>query len=292
MLLPKFNFHRPATLDETCEILAAHGVKAKLVAGGTDLLVNMKKKLVAPSHVVALDDIQDLEGVRSSKASISIGARSTISGLCENRTLQKQVGILVQAASNLGSPLIRNRATVGGNLATARPASDTAPPLLALDASVVLKSKKGTREINLNQFFTGPGATVMRPDEVLTRIDIPAPGPGSGGGYQKLGLRQAMEIGIVNSAAVLTLDRSGKRIESARVVLGAVAPTPIRSPEAEAVLVGAKADKKTLAKAAKAAVGDSCAIDDLRGTVEYRCFMVEVLTRRALETALAEALGK
>ena len=292
MFLPKFNFHRPATLDETCEILATHGVKAKLVAGGTDLLVNMKKKLLAPSHVVALDDIQDLEGVRSSKASINIGARSTIAGLCENRTLQKQVSILIQAACNLGSPLIRNRATVGGNLATARPASDTAPPLMALDASVILQSKKGTREINLNQFFTGPGTTVMRPDEVLTRIDIPAPAHGTGGGYQKLGLRQAMEIGIVNSAAVLTLDSSGKKIQSARVVLGAVAPTPIRSPEAEAVLVGAKADKKTLAKAAQAAVGDSCAIDDLRGTTEYRCLMVEVLTRRALETALAEALGK
>jgi carbon-monoxide dehydrogenase medium subunit len=292
MLLPKFDFHRPASLAETCEILAAHGKKAKLVAGGTDLLVNLKKKLLTPSHVVAMDDLKDLEEIRSSKQAISLGARYTIAGLCEHRTLRNRISILVQAAGKLGSPLIRNRATVGGNIVTARPASDMAPPLMALEASVILESKKGKREVALNQFFTGPGASAIKPDEVLTRIEIPAPQPGTGGGYEKLGLRRAMEIGIVNSAAVLTLDSSGKKIASARVVLGSVAPTPIRSPEAEKILTGAPANQKTLVRAAQAAVGDSCAIDDMRGTIEYRCLMVEVLTRRALETALNEALGK
>ena len=292
MLLPKFDFHRPASLAETCEILAVYGNKAKLVAGGTDLLVNLKKKLVKPSHVVALDDLQDLEGMNSSRTTISLGARFTVAGLIEHRTLKKRVRVLVQAAGKLGSPLIRNRATIGGNIVTARPASDMAPPLMALEASVILESKKGKREVALGQFFTGPGASVIRPDEVLTRIEIPAPQPGTGGGYEKLGLRQAMEIGIVNSAAMLTLDASGKKIASARVVLGSVAPTPIRSPEAERILIGSPASQKTLTRAAQAAVGDSCAIDDMRGTVEYRCLMVEVLTRRALETALNEALGK
>ena len=291
MLLPKFDFHCPASLDETCELLGKYKERSKLLAGGTDLLVNMKKKLLNPEHVVSIDRIEELDQFSSDRSGISIGPRFTIASLLDVRGLKKKANVLVQAAEKMASPLIRNRATVGGNIVTARPASDMAAPLMALGARVVLKSRAGEREVLLDEFFLGPGQSVIKPDEVLTRI-IVSPLNGAGGsGYQKLGLREAMEIGIVNAAAVLTLDKSGRKIEDAKVVLGAVAPTPIHSPEAEKALVGAAANVKTLAKAAECAVGDSCAITDFRGTIEYRCLMVEVLTRRALETALEQALG-
>jgi CO/xanthine dehydrogenase FAD-binding subunit len=289
MLLPKFEFHRPSSLDETCQMLSELGGQAKLLAGGTDLLVAMKKKLVKPQYVVALDHVDELNRVTDGKTVIRIGARATAAGLMKNRHLKAKAEALIQAASTLGSPLIRNRATIGGNLVTARPASDLAPPLMAMNAEVTLRASSRERDVCLDDYFLGPGQCVIEPDEILTEIRIPVQKPGSGGGYQKLGLRRALEIGIVNVAATLSLSDDGKEIKEARVVLGAVAPTPIRSGQAERVLIGGKAEAKTLIRAAQAAVGDSCAIDDFRGTVEYRCLMIEVLTRRALETALEAA---
>ena len=179
------------------------------------------------------------------------------------------------AAGRLGSPLIRNRATIGGNVANARPAADTAPALMVLDARVVLTSADGERDVSINEFFTGPGQTVMRPDEIISRIIVPKIEGKNGGGYEKLGLRKSLEIAIVNAAAFLELSPNGKKIKNARVALGAVGPTPLRSPAAEAVLTGAAAGPKVLARAAAAAMGDSCAIDDHRGTADYRCQMVE-----------------
>lgn len=289
MLLPRFEFHRPAGIDEACEMMAEFGAKAKLLAGGTDLLVNMKHKRLKPAHVVSLDALEELAEVSGNGGGIAIGAGTRISGLLANEFLNENVQILIQAGANLGSPLIRNRATVGGNLATARPAGDMAPPLMALDAGVVLKSKTAQREVPLDEFFLGPGQSVITPEEIMVRIRIPAVEPGTGGGYQKLGLRQSMEIGIVNTAAVLTLEEDGETIKKARVVLGSVAPTPVRSPEAEKALTGAPASAETFTRASRVAVDDSCAIDDFRGTIAYRCQMVEVLTRRALETALENA---
>ena len=289
MLLPRFDFHRPADLTEACEIMAEFGPKAKLLAGGTDLLVNMKHKRLKPDHVVSLDGVEELAGISGNGRGITIGAGTTIAGLVAGELLQRKAHILVQAGANLGSPLIRNRATLGGNLSSARPAADTAPPLMALGASVELASKSGTRTVPLDEFFLGPGQSVIRPDEVMVRILIPLIPDGSGGGYQKLGLRRSMEIGIVNSAAVLELADDGQTIKGARVFLGSVAPTPVRSPQAEKILIGSQADSDTFTKASQAAIGDSCAIDDFRGTIDYRCQMVEILTKRALETALKEA---
>ena len=289
MLLPKFDFYQPGGLKEACEIMAAYQAGAKVLAGGTDLLVNMKRKLVRPDHVVSLDGLADLRGVSSDRETITIGANTTIAGLVEDRTIGRLCPVLVQAGRLLGSPPIRNRATVGGNLATARPAGDMAPPLMALDARVLLVSLAGAREVSLDDFFLGPGQSVIRPDEVMTGILVPGPAPLTGGGYEKLGVRRTMVIGLVNAAAVLTLDQGGRKIKSARIVLGAVGPTPIRSPEAEAVLAGAVAGPKAFAAAGRAAIGDSCAITDFRGSLEYRCDMVEVLVRRALETAFRAA---
>jgi len=289
MLLPKFEYYAPDSLTETCDLLREFGPQAKLLAGGTDLLVNMKKKLLAPERVVSLDRVSGLDQVLADKNRVVLGAACRASRLAESRSIKKSLGLLAQAAGNLGSPLIRNRATLGGNLVTARPASDLAPPLLALEARVVLTRTEGEREVYLDDFFLGPGQTIIRPEEVLTKVIIPRPGPGSGGGYCKLGLRRALEISIVNVAAFITLDRTGRKIETARIVLGAVAPRPIRSPAAEKILAGAALTDQTLIQAGRAAAGDARPITDHRGSAEYRRQMVEILTRRALQTAWAEA---
>lgn len=290
MLLPRFEYDEPKSLEEACEIMASHGAKAKLLAGGTDLLVNMKKKILAPAHVVSLGRVEPLKTIEASNGSIRIGPLMTASAIAETDSVKRGLSALARGAASLGSPLIRNLATIGGNLASARPAADFPPPLMAYGAEVVLKKKGGTRTVPLEAFFKGPGMTVAGPDEILAEILVPRPPSGSGAGYMKLGVRKTLEISIVNVAAFLTLDGGGV-IRTARVVLGAVAPTPIRAPSAEKALVGQKPSDEILAKAADAAAGDSRPIDDFRGSAEYRRDMVKVLTRRALQMALDEARG-
>lgn len=289
MLLPRFEFHSPTSLKEVCQLLSMHQENARVLAGGTDLLVNLKLKKCSPAQVVALDRLEELEGVQTSKTDLAVGARTTAATLAESKALKYGLSVLAQGAGVLGAPTIRNRATIGGNVVNARPASDLGPPLLALNARVVLNSLAGEREVGLEDFWTGPGRTAIRPDEILTRVLIPKHGPGTGGGYEKLSLRKSLEIAIVNVAAVLTLNEKGDRIKDARVVLAAVAPTIIRAPGAEKALIGKAPNEANFAKAGQAAALDARPIDDHRGTAEYRRLMVDVLTRRALQKALAQA---
>jgi len=174
---------------------------------------------------------------------------------------------------------------VGGNICTARPAADMCLPLLALGAKALLAGPGGPRELPLDEFFLGPGQTAKEPGELLTGLAIPKPAEGSGAGYEKLGLRKALEIALVNVAAVLTLEADGKTIKSAQVALGAVAPTPMLSKGAEAALIGQAAGEELFAQAAKAAAADAKPISDHRGSAEFRREMVAVLTRRALMSA-------
>ena len=162
MLLPKFDFHRPSSIAETCAILDEYGDAANLVAGGTDVLVNLRRKRIAPSHLVGIDKVSELDGFQTDKAEVTVGSLVTAAGLADNRTLRRQFSVLVQAAEELGSPPIRNRATIGGNLVTARPAGDLLPPLMVLDARVTLVSSNGAREIPVERFVTGPGKTKIR----------------------------------------------------------------------------------------------------------------------------------
>jgi CO/xanthine dehydrogenase FAD-binding subunit len=290
MLLPRFEYEEPKSLEDACEIMASFGAKAKVLAGGTDLLVNMKKKILAPDHVVSLGRVESLKTVEASNGVFRIGALMTASAVAEAEGVKKGLSALARGASSLGSPLIRNLATIGGNLASARPAADFPPPLMAYGAEVLLKKKGTERKVPLDAFFKGPGMTVVEPDEIVAEVVVPKPPSGSGAGYIKLGLRKTLEISVVNVAAFLSLDGSGV-IQAARLVLGAVAPTPIRAPSAETALVGQKPSQQLLAKAGDAAAGDSRPIDDFRGSAEYRREMVKVLTRRALQMAWDEARG-
>ncbi len=289
MLLPKFNYHEPSTVDEATRLLGEIGEETSVLAGGTDLLVNMKMGKRAPKHVISLSCIEELRTVRGNQGSLTLGACVTAGELKEQAEIKSEFNGLCQSAGSLGSPLIRNLATVGGNIVTARPAADLPPSLIAYGASILLKKQKGERIVPLEEFFKGPGQTIIEPQEILCAVILNEPAPYSGGAYVKLGVRRALEISLVNVAAFMALDGPNGPIKEARIVLGAVAPIPIRAPSAEAVLMGEKPDEKLFEKAGNASSTDAKPIDDFRASAEYRRETVKVLTNRALKRAYEEA---
>jgi CO/xanthine dehydrogenase FAD-binding subunit len=293
MILPKFDYQAPKSLREACAMLEEFGAKAKLLAGGTDLLVNLKKKVLAPQQVVSLNKIKGLNEITAKKGKgISIGPLTTATMLAESDLVQKQLTVLAQGAGRLGSPLIRNRATLGGNIVTARPASDLAPPLMVLGAQLILKTKEGERELEVEKFFKGPGKTSIKPKEILSQIYIPSCEGPCASAYLKMGARKALEISLVNVAAFLELGPEGS-IRQARIALGAVGPTPLRARSAEKILKGGKpqGERDSLfLEAAKAAARDGKPIDDHRGSAEYRRALIEILTVRTLLSAYQQLM--
>jgi carbon-monoxide dehydrogenase medium subunit len=289
MLLPKFDYHEPRTLNEACEIMAEFGERARPIAGGTDLIVSMKKGVLSPENVVSLSRIPELNQVNWSSGLMRIGACLKVSGVTRSEEMSSGFSALVQAARGLGSPLIRNLATIGGNLVSARPAADLPPPLMAYDGSVILKSASRQRKVSLRHFFVGPGKTLMEPEELLTEILIERPPARSGAAFWKLGFRKALEISIVSVASFIALESQTERIQSTRIVLGAVAPTPARAISAEELLQGEKPTESLFVRAGQAAAHESKPITDLRGSAGYRRAMVAVLTERTLKMAFEKA---
>ncbi len=293
MLLPRFDYQKPTSVAEALEILGEFKARAKVLAGGTDLLVNLKRGLIEPETVVHIGRIPGLDAIDKLEGGLRIGPLVTAAAMAESGPALGAAAMLGEAAGRLGTPLIRNRATLGGNLVSARPAADMSPPLMALGAKVVLAGPAGEREVTLDDYFTGPGQSVQEADELMTAIHVPAWGEAAGGCYLKLGARKTLEISLVNLAAFVRLDGDGQ-VAEARVVMGAVGPTPLRAPSAEEFLVGqrpAGEDDPLFAEAARKAAGDAKPIDDHRGSAEYRRAMVEVLTRRALTRAWSMARG-
>jgi len=282
MLLPRFEFHEPETVEEACRILGELGEKAKTLAGGTDLFVNMKKKVLAPEHVVSLDRIESLSKIDASNGVLKIGACAKAADIALSEAVGADFPALQTGASKLGSPLIRNLATIGGNLVSARPAADFPPPLMAYNAKLVLKSNDGERTVALSDFIKAPGQTVISPEEILETILLEKPKAHSGSAYIKLGIREALEISLVNVAVSITMDGSDGPVKSACVVMGSVGPTPLLSPSAEKTLVGEKPSEALFLAAAEAAAMDSKPIDDFRASAEYKRAMVKELTKRAL----------
>jgi carbon-monoxide dehydrogenase medium subunit len=270
-------------------MMAELGRGVRPIAGGTDLVVNMRRGTVAPEHVVSLGRIKELCAMDSFRGTFTIGACCTVASLAESSDIASGFHALSEGALNLGSPLVRNLATVGGNLVTARPAADLPPPLMACGGSVSLQSTQAQRFVSLDEFFLGPGRTVMKPDEILTSIVVEPLPPFSGSSYIKLGTRRALEISIVSVASFLTLERPGARIHSARIVLGAVAPVPMRARDTENTLIGEIPSRPLFVKAGETAAGESKPIDDHRGSAEYRRDMVSVLTQKTLQAALERA---
>ena len=287
MLLPQFEFHEPRSVQEACQMLGDMGENARPLAGGTDLLVNMKKKLIAPDNLISLDRIDALKGVGTLEGGISIGACMKVADVATAEEIREMFPALAEGAAKLGSPLIRNLATAAGNLVSARPAADLPPSLIAYGAELVIRSASGERTLPVEGLFKGPGLTVLNPDEMVECIQLKKQPEKTGSAYIKLGVREALEISIVNVAACLTLENDV--IKNARIVLGSVAPTPIRAPSAEKALMGEKPSEALFTAAGEAAASDAKPIDDFRASAAYRRDMVANLTRRALGLALDRA---
>lgn len=284
-----FEYFAPETLEEAIRLLDEYGEAARPLAGGTDLLVFMRDWRVTPDVVVDLKRIPTLYGVEElPDGGVRFGALVPMYDLERDGMLQAKYPHLVSALREVGSIQIRNLATVGGNVCNASPAADTPPALLTLQAQVRLEGPQGERILPLQEFFRGPGQTVLRRGEVLTHFLLPPPRPRSGGCYIKLANRRAMDIAFVGVAAWVALN-GDDTIAEARIALGAVAPTPIRAEEAEAILRGQPLEERVLREAAGAAEAASKPITDQRASAEYRRMMVEVLTRRALLRAAEQA---
>jgi CO/xanthine dehydrogenase FAD-binding subunit len=292
MKLPEFEFYEPTSVAEACDLMARYRDKARPLAGGTDLLVNMKKKVLSPLHLVSLGRIPELARLEVSNGTLTLGACVTVAEIAASETVTEAVDALGQGARALGTPLIRNLATIGGNIGSARPAADLPPALMVYGAELVLAGPSGERRVPVAEFFKGPGLTTAREGELISAIVIEVPRGCAGAGYLNLGIRKAQDCNIVNVASFLELDTGPERIRTARIALGSVGPTPLRALNAETVLAGREPTDALFDQAANAATHDCTPILDFRGSAEYRRDMVRVLTRRTLAMALTQARSK
>ncbi len=273
-------YERPSTLAEAAGVLARFGERARIVAGATDLLLEMQRGVRQVDVLVDLSAIDDLGGVTLDGGVVTLGPTTTHAEVVRSPIVHEHGLPLAQASLEVGSAQLRNRATVVGNLVTASPANDTIPALLALDASVELTSTTGTRSVPLCEFYTGVRRTVMRSDELMSAVRFPAMAPDQVGLFAKVGLRSAQAISVVNAAIVLSMD--GDLVTSARIALGSVAPTVVLVPAADS-LVGGRLDDDTIAGCARLAADQVDPIGDLRATAAYRKHMVRVTVTRMLE---------
>jgi CO/xanthine dehydrogenase FAD-binding subunit len=284
--LPNFEYLAPVTMEEVLALLNELSGKARLIGGGTDLLIQMKERKQTPQYLIGLKGIPNLSDIADDAGEgLKIGAMVTNQSIAESVPIRKAFGFLAEAAASIGTPQVRNLGTIGGNLCNAAPSADTAPPLLALDSKVVLVSSKREREIPLEDFFVGPGSTVADRDELLTEIRVPNPPPHSGGSYVKLFPRSSVDIAAVGVSALITLDEN-MNCKDARIILGAVGPKPIRAKRAEEVIRGEAPKGNVIEKTAEIASEEAQPISDRRSSADYRRQMVAVLTKRALLQAL------
>ncbi|MBF6591478.1 MAG: FAD binding domain-containing protein [Ktedonobacterales bacterium] len=273
---------RPASLDEALRLLAEHGGRARLVAGGTDVLVELPRGILPTPTLIDLTAIGALKYVREESGEIRLGALATHNDVLASPVCARQALPLAQACVEVGAPQIRARATVAGNLVTASPANDTITPLMALDARVVLASRAGERVVPLRAFYRGVRKTVLQPNEVLREIRVPLLTHHQRGLFLKLGLRRAQAISVINVAIIATLAGADDHIAEARITLGCVATTIIHAPSAEAYLIGKRLDAATRAEAGRLASQDCAPIDDIRGSGGYRRATIAALVAEGL----------
>jgi carbon-monoxide dehydrogenase medium subunit len=290
MHIPDVELHRAASLEEAASLMAHHAPDARLLAGGTDLLVDLKTGRVAVRHVVSLDRIEALRGISKTDDGLRIGALATLTELGEAPDVHGGFAPLLDAVTRMAGRQIRNMATVGGNVACGVPCADLPPILIAMRASVRLWSPGGARDVPIEKFHTGPRETVRRDDEVLTEVRVPDQGEGFGAAYARFAQRDGNAIAVAGVAASLMLDERGD-VAEARVALNAVAPTPKMVAAAGQALVGRTPDEAAFREAARLAREAAEPISDSRGSADFRRDLVEVLARRALERAAGRATG-
>lgn len=284
--------YQPTTLQEASRLLKDKGSGGRFLAGGTDLLIAIKEKGLIPKYVVDLKKVPGLSGIReNADGSITIGALTTMREIETDSLLNKKYPFLCQSAAEVGSIQIRNRATVGGNMANATPSADVAPSLIALNATAKIVDAGGERIVALEEFFRGPGQTIMNPHEILTEIIIPKTSQQLVGEYIKFSPRDMMDLAYVGVAVAYNI-AADKRCIGVRIVLGAVAPTPIRARNAEALLEGHLLTEELAAKVGAVAAQESKPISDVRSSADYRRAMVGAMTKRALLNAAVPRTNK
>lgn len=287
MIPAPFDYHAPQTLEEAFALLREHREEAKILSGGQSLLPLLKLRLGAAGHLIDIGRIPGLEYIREEDGVLKIGGRTRESALEHSDVIRSRYPLLSDTAAVIADPLVRNLATVGGNLAHGDPANDHPATMLALHAEVVATGPNGTRTIAIDDFFQGLFATAMEPEEILTEIRIPQPPPRSGGAYMKLE-RKVGDFATAASAVQVTLAASGE-VERIGIALTNAGPTPIRAAGAERLLTGKAPTAELIAEAARQAAAATSPSADRRGTVEYKREMARVLTARALTRAIQRA---
>jgi len=289
--LYKFDFIAPQTAAEAVAELQNRGPGGKLLAGGTDLLLQIKARVMKPAYVVDLSRVGELAQIEDrSGEGVFVGSMVRLRTIQLSPVLAERSPILVDGAKLVGSIQIRNLATLGGNLCNAAPSADVSPPLIVAGARAEILGPAGRRSVSLDDFFLGPRRTVLGPDEVLLGVLIPRAPRRSGGSYLRHTPRKEMDIAVVGVGSAVTLDDG--YCTAARIALGAVAPTPIRSVKAESVLVGQRLSTELITRAAETAAEDARPISDVRGSAEFRRHLVAELAKRTLTTAWAQAQGE
>ena len=287
-----FKYHKPETIEEACRILE-QSENADAIAGGTDVLVELKKGLRHNDDIVSLAKIHELKIIEENEDGLFIGAGVTHNELKNARVVKEKYPALVETASMIGTEQIRNTATVGGNLCTGASCCDMAPVLIAMNADVEITNAKERRIVSLKDFFIFHKETSLYKGELLTKIIVPLPEKNTGVGFEKFGLREAASISVASAGAFVKVE-DGKCVDS-RIVIGAVAPVPKISVQAIGVLNGSKVVELSdgsaiLKEVGEAAASDSLPLDDIRGTADYRKNVVKVLTQRAVLKAIKRAI--
>lgn len=286
MILSDIKLHTPRSLREVFALLNRLP-DAHLIAGGTDLLVDIKEGLLDAQNIISIQRIKDLKGITEESGKIRIGALVTPEEIIASSLITRRIPALAEAAQSMASRQVRSIATIGGNIASAVPSADLPPILMAADATIRLQCAESSREVSLPEFFTGPRVTVCQAEEVLVAVIVPLPPNGTGLSYKKFARREANSLAVASTASCLTV-KSGV-ITRASIVLGAVAPAPILAAKASAILFGQRPSSALFEKAARIAKDEGLPISDLRGSAWYRKELIQVLARRALEEALERA---
>lgn len=282
----RFEYSEAASLDEAVSLLRQYGDGAHVLAGGTDLLVMAKEERVNPEHLIDIKPIQGMAEITwDEQRGLRIGALATIRAIERSSLVMEKAPVVSQAAHLLGSVQIRNRATVGGNLCQAVPSAEMPPPLIALGATARIYGPNGYRTIPLEHIFVGPRRTSLGRQELLVALEVPVMPSNTGSAYLRFSPRKAMDLAIASAAAMVRLDDG--RCSDCRIVLGAVAATPLRATKAEDTLRGERPGAGVIERAAELAAAEAMPISDIRASAEYRRELVKVLVRRTLFQSVA-----
>ncbi len=288
-VMPRFSHHRPESLADAVALLRRLGEGARLIAGGTDLIPRMRGGQASPEHLVSVNGIDGLQAVRFHEGEgLELGSAARIAAVGGHPAVRERYPALARACSVMATPQVRNMGTVAGNLANGSPCADTASPLLVYDALVLLHGRDGRREVALEDFHKGPRWVDVGEGELVAAIRVPVPPKRSGSEYLRISARSRVDMAAAGVAGLLALDGEG-RVSLARLALTAVAPTPMRCPDAEALLAGQEPEPDLLAEAAEACARACKPIDDVRASAAYRRHIIRVLSQRVLERCVSLA---